>query len=60
MFPGSPLILGEACVALYVARDKWFDMGVELGLPLRTLEVIEGHAVSSTRTLLNSIIIIIL
>ena len=49
VFPGS-LTLGEVRAALWGARAEWYYLGVVLGLPYRTLEVIEGHAVSSHET----------
>ncbi len=45
VFPGS-LTLGEARAALWDVRDRWHYLGSALGLPLGTLKVIEGHAVS--------------
>ena len=45
VFPGS-LTLGEVRAVLWDVRVNWFDLGLALGLPHRTIEVIEGHAVS--------------
>ena len=45
VFPGS-LTLGEARAALLGVRAEWYWLGRVLGLPLGTLHVIEGHAVS--------------
>ena len=42
------LTLGEVRAALRSAHADWFDLGIMLDLPFETLEVIEGHAVSST------------
>ncbi len=44
VFPGS-LTLREVRAALWSVRVRWFDLGLELGLPVGTLKVIEGHAV---------------
>ena len=45
VFPGS-LTLVMMRTALWDSRSKWFDVGLELDLPYRTLQVIEGHTVS--------------
>ncbi len=45
MFP-VPLELGKARDALWGARDEWYYLGRVLGLPMETLLVIEGHAVT--------------
>ncbi len=45
VYPGS-LILREVKGAFWSARDRWFHLGIALGLTDGTLEVIEGHAVS--------------
>ena len=45
VFPGSPT-LEEVRSALWSARARWKSLGRVLGLPLGTLQVIEGHAVS--------------
>ncbi len=42
---GGPT-LGEASDALWGVCDEWFNLGRVLGLPYRTLQVIEGRAVS--------------
>ncbi len=45
VFPGS-LTLVEMRAALWSARWMWMSLGVELDLPYKTLQVIEGHPVS--------------
>ena len=45
VFPGS-LTLGEVRAALWGARYEWIDLGLALGIPHSTIQVIEGHAVS--------------
>ena len=46
VFPGF-LTLREVRVAVWsVPHVKWKVLGLALGLPYSTLEVIEGHAVS--------------
>ncbi len=45
VFPES-LTLREVRSALWNARVQWESLGVELGLPMETLQVIEGYSVS--------------
>ena len=45
VFPES-LTLREARNALWNARDYWMSLGIALEIPIETLMVIEGHAVS--------------
>ncbi len=45
VFPGS-LTLREVRTAMWGARAEWYNLGLALGLPMETLEVIKGHAVS--------------
>ena len=45
-FYAGSLTLGEARAVLWDVRVNWFNLGLALGLPHRTLQVIEGHAVS--------------
>ncbi len=44
VFPGT-LTLIEMRTAVWGVRTKWFNLGIALGLPMETLEVIEGHVV---------------
>ena len=44
-YTGS-LTLREASAALWGVRGRWLNLGLALGLPMETLEVIEGYVVS--------------
>ncbi len=47
VFPGSYVYtLEEVRTALWSVRAEWYMLGIALGLPLGTLQVIEGHAIS--------------
>ncbi len=47
MFPGS-LTLSKVKAAVWDSRAKWYTLGIELGLPAKKLQVIEGLQFSST------------
>lgn len=39
--PGTPLTLGSAFTALLPVRYKWFNIGLQLGVPVARLNIIE-------------------